>query len=149
MPRTEPAIDAEIVARLRSVLSRLSRQLNRSAALEGLTPSQASALGLIAYRGPISIAEVTSLEGVNPTMMSRMVGYLDRRGLITRNQNPDDMRAGLVEATDDGHAMNERIRSQRAAVVAECLAGMPSSQQQLIIAALPALDALEAALAAR
>ncbi len=59
------------------------------------------------------------------------------------------MRAGLLEATEEGVAMSERIRAQRANVVAVCLIGMPPSQQQLIVAALPALDALEAALAAR
>ena len=145
---THPRIDAEAVARLRGVISRLSRQFNRSATDEGLTPSQAAVLGLIAFRGPISIADVTRIEGLNPTMVSRIVGRLDELGHITRSQNPDDLRAALVEATTGGRETNERIRAQRAVVVTACLERMSAAQRDLIVAALPALEALDVELSA-
>ena len=142
-----PAIDADAVVRLRGVIMRLSRQFNRSATVEGLTPSQASTLGVISFRGPISIAEVTRIEGLNPTMVSRIVGHLDEQGLIIRTANPDDLRAGLLKATRAGHEMNDRIREQRAAVVTACLERMTAQERALIVAALPALETLDAELA--
>ena len=54
-------MDAQAVARLRGVIARLSRQLNASATHEGLTPSQASALGLIDWRGELSLTELADL----------------------------------------------------------------------------------------
>lgn len=148
MPDPTPMIDADAVARLRGVIARLSRQFNRSSTLEGLTPSQASALGLIVHRGPVSLAELTRVEGLNPTMVSRIVGHLDELGLITRTQNPDDMRAGLVEGTRAGRTTNDRIRTERAAVVSATLARVSEEHRALILAALPALEALDAELTA-
>lgn len=135
-------MDTDTVTRLRAVIGRLTRQLNASATHEGLTPSQASALGLIGGRGPLSLAELARLESLNPTMVSRIVGRLDDLGLIRRRQNPDDLRAAWVEVTSDGQAMTERIREGRARVVSACLDRLDQSDRDTIIAALPALERL-------
>ncbi|GAB3742029.1 MarR family winged helix-turn-helix transcriptional regulator [Microlunatus parietis] len=135
-------MDTDEVARLRAVIGRLSRQLNASATHEGLTPSQASALGLIGGRGPLSLAELARLESLNPTMVSRIVGRLDELGLIRRRQNPDDLRAAWVEITPDGRAMTERIRDSRGQVVQACLDRLDHPDREAIAAALPALEHL-------
>jgi len=135
-------IDVDAVARLRGVIARLSRQLNASATHEGLTPSQASALGLIAWRGPLSLTELADLEGLNPTMVSRIVGRLDELELIQRKQNPQDLRAALVEITPSGQVINERIRAERGNVVSGCLDRLPAAQRTAIVAALPGLESL-------
>ena len=46
-------LDVESATHLRGVVSRIARRLNASATSEGLTPTQASVLGLIAARGPL------------------------------------------------------------------------------------------------
>ena len=135
-------MDMDAVARLRGVIGKLSRQLNASATSEGLTPTQASALGLIAFRGPLSLAELAELEGLNPTMVSRVVGRLDEIALIRRMQNPQDLRAAMVEITPTGRSMNERIRAERGKVVSACLDRLSETEREAIIAALPALEAL-------
>jgi DNA-binding MarR family transcriptional regulator len=135
-------MDVDVVARLRGVINRLSRQFNASATGEGLTPSQASALGLITGRGPLSLAELARIEGLNPTMVSRVVGKLDEIGLIRRIQNPRDLRAGLVEITAAGRSTHERIKAERGKVVTECLNRLPQGDRDAIIAVLPALEAL-------
>lgn len=135
-------MDTDTVTRLRVAISRLSRQLNASATHEGLTPSQASALGLIGGRGLLSLAELAKLESLNPTMVSRIVGRLDELGLIRRRQNPDDLRAAWVEITDDGRRMTARIRESRGQVVADCLARLDQADLAAITAALPALEHL-------
>lgn len=135
-------VDVDAVARLRGVIARLSRQLNASATHEGLTPSQASALGLIAWRGPLSLAELAELEGLNPTMVSRIVGRLDELELIQRKQNPHDLRAALVEITPSGQTINERIRAERGNVVSGCLDRLPPAQRTAIVTALPGLESL-------
>lgn len=135
-------VDTDVAARLRGVIAKLSRQLNASATHEGLTPSQASALGLITWRGPLSLTELAELEGLNPTMVSRIVGRLDELELIQRRQNPQDLRAALVEITPSGHAMNERIRADRGHVVSGCLDRLSANQREAIVAALPGLENL-------
>ncbi|MCU1549831.1 MAG: transcriptional regulator, MarR family [Glaciihabitans sp.] len=135
-------MDANDVARLRGVINKLSRQFNLSATDEGLTPAQASALGLIAAEGPLSLAELTEIEGLNPTMVSRVVGALDGAGLVRRAQDPRDLRAGMVEITQAGRDTHERIREARGEVVSEYLNRLSPTDRDAILAVLPALEAL-------
>jgi DNA-binding MarR family transcriptional regulator len=135
-------MDNDTVIRLRRVVLGLARQLNAASREEGLTPTQASVLGITTSRGPLSLAELTEIEGINPTMLSRVIGKLDSFGLIKRLRNPDDFRAALVEVTPAGQHMQERISAQRSAVISECVAGLPAEQEAALVAALPALEHL-------
>jgi DNA-binding MarR family transcriptional regulator len=136
------AMDANDVARLRSVVNKLSRQFNLSATDEGLTPAQASALGLVAGEGPLGLAELTEIEGLNPTMVSRVVGHLDSVGLVRRVPHPNDLRSAMVEITPIGVETHARIRAARSEVVTEYLNRLSAADRAAILAVLPALEAL-------
>lgn len=140
-------LDVESATHLRGVVSRIARRLNASATSEGLTPTQASVLGLIVARGPLGLAQLADLEGLNPTMLSRVIGALTSAELIVRTPDPADLRAWQVAATPAGARMHERIRNARAQVVSESADRLPAAQVEAIIAALPALDALAEQLA--
>jgi DNA-binding MarR family transcriptional regulator len=135
-------VDHDSVTRLRRVIGRLNRQLVASATSEGLTPSEASVLGQVATRGPLSLAQLADLELLNPTMLSRVVGTLDGHGLLRRVRNPDDLRAALVEITDEGMKVHGRVTEARNAVVSECADKLPVRQVAALEKALPALEAL-------
>lgn len=135
-------MDAELVARLRGVIPRLARQFNETSTGEGLTPTQYSVLALVRVRGPLGLAELTELEGLNPTMLSRIVKVLDERGLIRRMPDPSDNRAARVEVTPAGEQVHERVRQQRTDVLAECLERLPAPTGELLLAAVPAMEAL-------
>ena len=136
-------MDIETAVRLRMVIARLSRQLNATAAGEGLTPSEASALGLIASRGPFGLTELAAIEGLNPTMVSRIVSKLDDEHLIRRVQNSSDLRAANVEITSSGAEVHDRIRAKRAEVVARSFERMPDVSKAALETALPALELLD------
>lgn len=135
-------MDVELVARLRVVISRLARRLNAASTGEGLTPTQYSVLGLIAARGPLGLAELTELEGLNPTMLSRVVRKLDDDGLIHRQPDPADQRAVRVQVTPLGTQVHQRIRAQRTQVLAECLERLPAEVHDELLRAVPLLEAL-------
>lgn len=135
-------IDADDVTRLRAAIGRLSRQLNASVADVGYSPSQLSVLGTVARRGPIGIGELAELEGVNPTMLSRIVGKLSDASLIERIADPDDGRAVVVQTTAAGRKLHARVREQRSKALAARLQNMSESQAAQLLAALPALEAL-------
>jgi len=124
-------MDDETVIRLRRVILRLARHLNAASVGEGLT-----------HRGPLGLTELTELEGLNPTMLSRVVGKLDSFGLIRRLRDPQDFRAARVEVTPKGEQAYQRIAAQRAAILSERVAGLPAEQVAALIAALPALENL-------
>jgi DNA-binding MarR family transcriptional regulator len=135
-------MDSDTVIRLRRVVLRLARQLNAASREEGLTPTQASVLGITSIKGPLSLAELTEIEGINPTMLSRVVGKLDSFGLIRRLRDPDDFRAARVEVTPEGKRRYERISAQRSAIISDCVAGLPADQEAALAAALPAFENL-------
>jgi DNA-binding MarR family transcriptional regulator len=139
-------MDADGVTRLRGVIARLARQLNASSTAEGLTPSQASVLGLVVFRGPLSLSELADLEGLNPTMLSRVVGRLQELELIRRIPDPADLRSASVTSTGAGQQVDRRVKAQRASVVSECVDQLPAEEQEALSAALPALEALAEAL---
>jgi DNA-binding MarR family transcriptional regulator len=138
------SIDADEVSRLRAAIGRLSRQLNASVADVGFSPSQLSVLGTVARRGPIGIGELAELEGINPTMLSRIVGKLSDAALIERIAHPDDGRAVVVQATATGRKLHRRVQDQRSKAIAARLEKIPEAQAAQLLAALPALEALSA-----
>jgi len=137
-------IETDDVSRLRAAIGRLSRQLNASVADVGFSPSQLSVLGTVARRGPIGIGELAELEGINPTMLSRVVGKLSDAGLIERIADPDDGRAVVVQTTAAGRKLHQRVLAQRSKAIAARLQRMPEGQAAQLLAALPALEALAA-----
>src|ERR1700743_2330306 len=134
-------MDTELVARLRAVIPRLARVLNDTSTGEDLTPTQYSVLSLVRGRGPLGLTELTELEGLNPTMLSRVVKALDERGLIRRMQDPGDLRAARGAATPEGAKLHDQIRAQRTQVLSDCLNGLPPDTTAMLLKAVPDLEA--------
>jgi DNA-binding MarR family transcriptional regulator len=139
-------MDVELVARLRAVIGRLARQLNDASTGEGLTPTQYSVLALVRARGPLGLAELAELEGLNPTMVSRVIRVLDDAGLIRRQPDPSDLRAARVEVTPDGEQVHELIRKARTRVLTDCLERLPGETADTLLGAVPALEDLAEAI---
>jgi DNA-binding MarR family transcriptional regulator len=135
-------MDVELVARLRAVLGKLARELNDASTGEGLTPTQYSVLALVRTRGPLGLAELAGLEGLNPTMVSRVIRVLDDAGLIQRLPDPTDLRAARVEVTPDGEQVHELIREARTRVLTDCLERLPTETAETLLGAVPALEDL-------
>jgi DNA-binding MarR family transcriptional regulator len=135
-------MDDDGAIRLRRVISKLARQLNTSSTGAGLTPSQASVLGLIVARGPLSLSELGDLERLNPTMLSRVVSKLHAMELIDRIPDPADLRSASVVSTAAGERVDQQIKARRAAAVSQCLKLLTAQQVRALTEALPALEAL-------
>lgn len=124
----------------------MSRRLNSTARGADLTTSQLSTLGVVARQGPLRLSELAEIEHMNPTMLSRVVGTLVDAGLLRRTADPDDRRAGLVEVTATGRRTHDRLREQRGRILAEGLAELDDAEREHVERALPALEALVAAM---
>lgn len=135
-------MDEDETARLRRAIARLARALNAAAAGEGLTPAQASVLGLVTARGPLTVSRLIELEGLNPSVASRVLGKLDEAGLVRRSPGTDDQRTVRVAATAAGRRMHQRIKIQRNALVSASIVRLPTEQAADLAHALPALEAL-------
>jgi DNA-binding MarR family transcriptional regulator len=141
-------MDADSVIRLRRVVLALARRLNAASAGEGLAPAQASVLDVVFNHGPLRVAELSEIEGLSPSMLSRVMGKLESAGLVRRRRDPHDYRVVLVQITPAGERTWRRISAQRANVISECTGCLAAGQETALVAALPALEALSQSLRA-
>jgi DNA-binding MarR family transcriptional regulator len=136
------AAEAEAVVRLRAVVGKLGRQLRPTHAGAGLTPTQISVLFTVARRGPLRLSDLAEIEGLNPTMLSRVTAQLTDDGLLRRAADPADRRAAVVDATARGRRLREKIHRERNEVLSAELDRLSPTERESLVDALPALEAL-------
>ncbi|MBW4030126.1 MAG: MarR family transcriptional regulator [Acidobacteria bacterium] len=141
--------DGDVVDRLRTVLMRGQRQLRLTYTDDSLSPTQLEVLAMVVRRGPLRVSEVASFEGLNPTMLSRIVAKLEVAQLVTRITDVDDGRVVHVAATAQGRTLYETIRRQRSVALALALDDLSPRERRTLAAALPALETLVASIKQR
>jgi DNA-binding MarR family transcriptional regulator len=134
----------ELAARTRRAVGRLSRSLRRTQAGADLSPSQYEVLVTIVGNESVRLAELSLLEGLNPTMLSRITAKLETSGLVERTTGVDDGRVVSLSATEHGRELITRIRRERADVLSVALDDLTDAQRQALVAALPVLEELTA-----
>jgi DNA-binding MarR family transcriptional regulator len=133
---------AESAEQLRRVVGRLGRTLRLTHVDGSLSPSQREVLSTIVRRGPLRLSELAADEGLNPTMLSRIVGHLETAKLVTRTSDPSDARVVHLTSTDAGRSLWEEIRNERTDALLYALDKLPDDQRRSIEEALPALELL-------
>jgi DNA-binding MarR family transcriptional regulator len=143
MPVAAPP-ELESAQRLRQVIGKLHRWLRVTDASRaaGLAPARVSALLNLDRNGPMRLSRLAEDEGINPTMLSRMVGDLVDAGLVARTSDAADKRAAWVEATTAGKALAAQMRRERTEAVTDALSALEPAETERIVAALPALERL-------
>jgi DNA-binding MarR family transcriptional regulator len=133
--------EVDLANQLRIVMGKLSRRLRESDAATGtgLTPARISALLNVDRNGPIRLSGLAESEGLNPTMLSRMVADFVQQGIFHREWDDADRRAAWVRCTDEGHALAVSLRGHRTEVVESALAGLPDADRRRIENAVPSL----------
>ncbi|OZC64692.1 MarR family transcriptional regulator [Rhodococcus sp. 15-725-2-2b] len=112
----------------------VARRIRRShmAALEpfGLNPSQSRALHVLA-REPESVRLRDLAEHLRIVARSAtdIVDSLEAARLVTRQQDPSDRRAVLVELTDTGRALLDRIDDARRQVSSDMFDGLEPAER--------------------
>ena len=134
-----PELD-EIADRLRSAVGRLGRSLRAAQGASPLSPSQRDVLRVVVRRGPIRIATIAADEGMNITMVSRIVSHLEQASLVERSLDAEDERVVHVTSTRAGRRLADSLRRERTAVLGEALAKLGGRDLRRLCEALPVLD---------
>jgi DNA-binding MarR family transcriptional regulator len=132
---------SELASQLRFAVMRLSRRL-RQHAPEDITPSQLSALSVIARAERMTLSQLAVAERVQPPTVTRVVDSLERQGLATRVPSDVDRRVAFVEATPAGRALVETIRRRRDAYLAGRLRTFSADERALLERAASLLERL-------
>ncbi len=144
---TTTTSDAELVelaSHLRLAVARLNRRIRQQAATTGeeLTASTQAALATIERLGPITLGELAAVEQVQPPSMTRIVARLDEWGYVTRVVDPADRRVARVAINESGRDLLARSRTRKDAYLAQRVAELSPSEQELLAARAAAARAL-------
>jgi DNA-binding MarR family transcriptional regulator len=107
-----------------------------------MTRTELSVLSTMARARSLGMSELVEIEGLNPTMLSRIVGKLDSTGLLQRTQGTDDRRSVVVQITPAGAKLHSRLRRERTRLFVDRLDRLSPAQADVLLQAIPALESL-------
>ena len=119
---------------------RLLRLLRREDHEAGLSGPRLSALSVIVFAGPLSLAELAAAEQVKPPTMSRIVEALVRSGLAWREPDPVNRRMIRISATAEGAKLLEAGRERRVRALVQRLHRLADSEQRALARAVELLE---------
>jgi DNA-binding MarR family transcriptional regulator len=122
----------EIATRAHAAAIRLLRMLRREDDSSGLSAPRLSALSVLVFAGPMSLADFAAAEQVRPPTMSRIVDGLVEAGLVTRETAPGDRRSVRIAATHEGRKVMEAGRERRVRVLAERVTRLAGSERRAL-----------------
>src|SRR5215467_9123930 len=121
----------EVADRLHSAAIHLLRGLRKRDRESGIGPAQLSALSVLAFGGPRSLAELAEAEQVKPPTMSRIVAGLLRAKLIHVKTDKSDRRAVVISSTEGGVRLMQKARVRRVGSLARAVAALDKPQIEL------------------
>jgi DNA-binding MarR family transcriptional regulator len=122
----EDAIEA--ADRIHSAAIHLLRWLRASDRESGIGPAQLSALSVLVFGGPQSLAQLAQAEQVRPPTMSRIVNGLVEAGLATSTTDQRDRRGIVVRPTEKGIRLMNAARQRRVETLARAVQRMSKKE---------------------
>ena len=133
-PQVDPEVFA-VIARLRHAGTHVDQEIERTAALHGMTGREVIVLGTLRRKGPPYESTPTGLKHLLwlslPGLKKRLDRLLDL-GMVTRVSNPLDRRGFMVRLTPRGHAALDDLVTHPQATVYQALLDMAPAQRELL-----------------
>lgn len=133
-------VDAMADPDLSEALMHATRALRRRmwSSLEDwdLSPHQARALRTVCSHDGARLSAVAAHLRIAPRSATEVVDSLEARGLVARQPDPDDRRAVLVVATDEGREVHEAADRIRGAAAAEFFGRLEAGEREQLAALL-------------
>lgn len=130
----------EMATGLHGASIRLLRLLRGEDRETGVSGPRLSALSVIVFAGPLSLAELAAAEQVKPPTMSRIVEALVRSGLAWREPDPVNRRMIRISATAEGARLLEAGRARRVRALVQRLYRLADSEQRALARAVELLE---------
>jgi DNA-binding MarR family transcriptional regulator len=122
----------DMATSLHAAAIRLLRTLRREDAASGISAPRLSALSVLVFGGPMSLAELADAEQVRAPTMSRIVEALVQAGLATREPHPSNRRMVRIAATAEGKRLLEAGRERRVRALTGRIARLADSERRAL-----------------
>jgi DNA-binding MarR family transcriptional regulator len=94
-----------------------------------LNPTALLTLSTLEREGPVRVTTLAAAAGISQPAMTGMVQRLERKGLVTRVDDPEDARVALVGLSDAGRVLRRDQQRERRDRLAVLLAGLPAEDE--------------------
>jgi len=135
-----PTRKTEVADRLHSAAIHLLRRAAEEDRAAGLSRARLSALSVVVFRGPLTLGELATAEGVRSATMTGIVNGLERDGLVRRRPHGRDKRSVNIEATRAGRRLLDRARARRIDHVVSKLDDLSDDDLELLARAAELVD---------
>lgn len=95
----------------------------------GLNMTALMTLSTLDQEGPVRVTTLAESAGIGQPSMTQMIQRLERQGLVTRVEDPEDGRAALVSLSDAGRALRADHRRERRERLAMLLTALPAEDE--------------------
>ena len=129
----QPTSLAHLASDLRLACMRISRRV-RFESTQVVAPHQFSVMARLEGTA-LTPRELAGIERVSPPSMTRTVGALAERGLVTRQDDPLDGRQVFISLTAQGLLLLKETRRQRDAWMATRLKGISADEREVLVRA--------------
>jgi DNA-binding MarR family transcriptional regulator len=130
--RKPPASARDAAERLHRAALRLLRLLRREDAAAGVSAPRLSALSVLVFRGPQTLAALAEAEQVSRPTMTALVQAMEREGWVRRTQNPADGRSVVLSASASGRKLLLRGRDRRIGRLAQWMAELGDEERAVL-----------------
>jgi DNA-binding MarR family transcriptional regulator len=97
---------------------------------ETMSTNDTTLLRMIITHGPIRVSDLAAWQHVDKSTVTPQVRRLEERGLVTRQGDPDDRRAVLLTATDQGQRTLQDMNAQGVRLFASALGDWPDADRR-------------------
>lgn len=111
----------------------LRRTVDQTMAAAGLTLAKAKVLMHLSETGPMNHATLAGLLGFAPRSVTDTVDALERDGLVTRTESPDDRRARIVALTASGKQASELAKVVRLKAMTEIFGSITVAERATLL----------------
>ena len=112
----------------------------RQQADTGLTPTKLAHLATIVREESLSLGDLAAAEQVAAPTVTKVVRELEKRGLVVRDDDPNDKRVTLVQATSAGVALISQSRTRKDLWLSSRIANLDDDELASLAAAVTILE---------
>jgi DNA-binding MarR family transcriptional regulator len=120
----------------------LVRRVRSQGSPEGLSWSQAAAMGRLERAGPMTTADLARAEMVKPQSMGTLLAELEADGLVQRQPHPTDGRQILFSLTEAGTEARRQRHAAKLAWLTAAIGQFDADEQRTLVDAIALINRL-------
>ncbi|WP_171016800.1 MarR family winged helix-turn-helix transcriptional regulator [Pseudalkalibacillus caeni] len=100
----------------------------------GLTDTQFYILFSLAEKGSYTVSDLAEKLGVKPSAVTVMIDRLLKSDLVKRRRDAGDRRVVLIEISDEGNVLLEKVKAERKQVIKQFFGHLTPEELESLVA---------------